>query len=113
MPFPIAGQPFTLEEHAAISGWLERRKPGWARIELALNFPNTPEMFGIVEANEIGPTFFMWRTESAVIVAPFSVGEAMRYATIQEALEALSEWCAEVRVGKRPKLRPRDSAGEV
>ena len=80
-------------------------------MELALNYPNTPEMFGIVELNEISPTFFMWRTEGAVIVAPFSGEDMLRYESIQHALDALTDWCVEAAgSGKRPKLRPRRSA---
>jgi hypothetical protein len=114
MPSPLAGQPFTLEEHLAISTWLEGRKPGWPRIELALNYPNTPEMFGIVEENEIGPSFFMWRTEGAVIVAPFSGEDMVRYGSIQHAMDALTDWCIEaVGTGKRPKLRPQRSTDQA
>lgn len=111
MPLPLAGQPFTLEEHAAIARWLERRQPGWPGIELALNYPNTPEMLGIIEANEVGPSLFMWRVDGAVIVAPFSGDDMVRYASIEYALDSLTEWSVERAVtGKRPKLKPQGSA---
>jgi hypothetical protein len=107
------GRSFTLEELTAIVDWHERRNPGWPRIELALEYPSFPEMFGIVEDNSVQPTFFLWRTEETVVLAPFS-DTPVRYSSIEEALGALTEWCYEwctqATAKKRPKLRPSPSA---
>jgi hypothetical protein len=100
----FTGCSFSLSEHAAVADWIAKRQPGWPNIELAINYPNTPEMMGIVEEGRAGPTYFMWRTESDVVVDRFSGGDLVIYKSIGDALNALSEWSRDLVAGVRSKL---------
>jgi len=99
------GIAFTVTEHAAIAKWMASREPGWPRIELALNYPHTPEMLGVAEDGWIGPTYFMWRTANSIIIERFSGGNTVEYETISEALDAISEWSRALLSGIRQDLR--------
>jgi hypothetical protein len=102
--FVFSSCSFTLSEHAALAKWMASRSPGWPRIELALNYPNTPEMMGIAEEGRVGPTYFMWRTETDVVLERFSGNDLVLYKTLGDALNALSLWSAQLVAGKRFRL---------
>ncbi len=94
------GRPLTLSEHAEIAQWNRACGDGWPRIELALNYPETPEMFGVVERGQVGPTLFLWLTERGAVVEPFS-GGAFAYPTLTQALDAIRRWAAVLVAGRR------------
>lgn len=98
------GQAFTLDEHGQIAAWNALPVARWPRIELALNYPDTPEMLGLVEHAQINPTFFIWRAGFGVVVEPFSGGTRL-YPTVQDALAALTDWATLVLQGRREPLR--------
>jgi hypothetical protein len=96
------GRAFTLDEHQEISVWnsLGSLRDRWPRIELALDFVNTPEMLGVIEYNEIGPTMWVWAATWGIIVEPLSGGSYI-YPTISAALAAVSEWAERIIIGDR------------
>lgn len=112
LPKLRTGQAFSLEEHARISAWDSSPTARWPRIELALNYPDTPEMLGIVEHGQVGPTFFMWRSDIGVVVEPFS-GGTLLYPTIEDALAALTHWAMQALQGRREPLRPHQRCGRT
>jgi hypothetical protein len=100
----LPGIAFAVEEHAAIARWMDKRPRDWPSIELALNYPGTPEMLGIVEGGWTGPTYFMWRVNQGVVLERFSGGDMVLYQNISDALDALSRWSESIIAGKRELL---------
>lgn len=90
------GRPFTIEEHLEVAAWNDRAGKGWPRLELALNYPHTPELLGVVEHAQTGVTLFVWAAEFGIVVEPFSGGSFI-YVSLATALGALTRW-AEARV---------------
>ena len=88
---PRSGRSLTLEEHREVFEWNNQGGEDWPRIELALNYPDTPEMFGVIERGEVGPTLFVWVADWGVIIEPFSGGSFV-YTSVTAALQALSGW---------------------
>ena len=93
------GRAFTVEEHRKISEWNGKAGDGWPRIELALNYPDTPEMLGLVEHDQPGPTLFVWADDWGLVVEPFS-GGSFTYLSLSAVLSELSRW-AEVYRGRQ------------
>ena len=83
---------------------MARRGQGWPRIELALNYPNTPEMMGVAEEGWPGPTYVMWRANPGVVLERLSGGDMVVYESVDEALDALSWWSRALIRGIRTKL---------
>ena len=96
-----------------IRDWNQQREAGWPEIQLAINYPLTPEMYGVTEAGWEGPTFFMWRTDSHVIVTPFSGDYVAKYYSMRTALEALAAWAKAVLAGERPPIGADEIVGTV
>lgn len=97
------GQAFSLGEHQKVLEWAASGIPRWPSIELALNYPETPEMIGVVEHGQVGPTFLMWRTETDVVIEPLS-GGTLLYGTLDDALAALTSWASSALQGHRRPL---------
>ncbi len=94
------GRPFTLDEYQKISEWNSRDIVNWPHLELALNYPNTPEMLGVVEHSQRGPTLFVWAADWGIVIEPFNGGSFI-YPDFEEALNALSRWARLIIAGQR------------
>ena len=94
------GRAFTLEEHQEVFGWNNQDRDKWPRIELALNYPNTPEILGVIECGQVGPTFFVWAADWGIIVEPIS-GGSFTYPNLRAAFNAISLWMEIILRGKR------------
>lgn len=94
------GRSLTLQEHQKISTWNDDPSEHWPRIELALNYPHTPEMLGVVEHGQVGPTLFVWASDGGIVVEPFSGGSII-YLSLEEALSAIARWADGLIKGQR------------
>lgn len=103
------GRAFSIEEHQLINDWQRTNRSRWPRIELALNYPNTPEMLGVIEFGYEGPSVFFWCSENGVILQPFSGGKTQTYVTIEQALHALTHWSLARLEGRQTELLSPDT----
>ena len=99
------GQAFTISDHRDIADWVERSEPDWPRIEIALNAHDTPELLGVTEPGTKTPSFLIWKTDESVVVTPFNANYVRDYATIGEALDALSVWWISLKAGRESQLK--------
>jgi hypothetical protein len=104
-PKSRVGRAFTLKEHQEIFDWnsLSEYHSGWPRVELALNYSDTPEMLGVVECGEVGPTMLVWAAAWGVAVEPLS-GGSFTFPSLAAALGELSQWAGRVLVGDRKRF---------
>jgi hypothetical protein len=105
IPKSRVGRAFTLKEHQEILGWnaLCEYRGGWPHVRLALNYSDTPEMLGIVECGEVGPTMLIWAAAWGIVVEPLSGGSFI-FPSLAAALAELSQWAGRVLAGDRKRF---------
>jgi hypothetical protein len=88
---PTSGRAFEPYEHLAIRSWAEKDGGSCVSVEIAVNMPHTPEMYGVVERGYVGPILFIWRVVDGIIIEDWK-GTWFVYDDIDAALAALSRW---------------------
>ena len=96
------GCEFSMEEHDMIRQWNMSREKLWPELKMATNYPMTPEMLGIIEVGWETPTFFVWKTDSNIIVSPFSGDYIVKFDGMKEFLESLVVWARANLLGRCP-----------